>query len=202
MRRQLATALVLTLVVPMAPARAQTPPPAAEAQVAVPVAPAGQASLEGRILRSDGKTPVEGAIVRACFLDTDQVVSSGPSDKKGEYVLVGLPEGFADLTIETADGAFAANEVVRFLPAKTKGADFVLTQFEERPPAWWQGRETRPAPCGGKDPTGAAEVRNRMSGGQFFHSKAGVAVLAGGAAVALLLLASGGDEPDASASTP
>jgi hypothetical protein len=164
--------------------------------VAATPAPQGKSSLDGRVLASDGKTPVAGATVRACYLEGGTSAAGSPSNAKGAFRLEGLNFGFADLTIETADGLFVVNQVLQFLPDDRLTADFVLTKYAERPAEWWSARDKRTVPCAAGEPIGSADMRAGRSAGQFFKSPAGIAVIAGAAGLLVLLAVSGGDDDE------
>src|SRR6185503_6256994 len=96
MRRTAALLTLAGLVTAAAPvARGADAPPAH-----------GTAHLEGQILRSDAKTPVENAVVRACYLENGTSVVSPATGPKGAFDLEGLPAGYADMVVETPDGVF------------------------------------------------------------------------------------------------
>ncbi len=80
---------------------------------------AGTGLIKGKVFMTDAKNPVEGAIVHAYHLGSQQVFSSGPTDDKGRYEMGGLPFGYADLFVETPDGVFVANQVESVPPAIT-----------------------------------------------------------------------------------
>ena len=179
-------------------------PPSILAQApAVPPVPSGAAKLEGRIFLRDGKTPVPGAIVRVCYLEGGAVRASAATSHKGEYEIPALPHGYADLNVETPDGAFLASQVVNLLPAGKLVVDLALVKYTERPATWWGDREKKPtAPCSSQSPVGSAEVRQSAGAGEFLKSPKGIAILAGGAAAVLLAISAGGGEIMASPSAP
>lgn len=176
---------------------------AAEPAPAEPPAPlAGTGRLEGRVLESDGKTPVPNAVVRACYLEGERVLASAPSGPRGQYRLESLPPGYADLVVETSEGVFVANQVLQLRPDARVLVDFVLAKFSERPVSW-NDQKKRATPCGAASPVGAAEVGSKGAGG-FVRSPKGIALIAGLGGAALLLAASGGggNESPASAFVP
>ncbi len=165
-------------------------------------APAAAGKIRARILATDGKTPIAGAVLRAYLLETGQVFESRPTTSKGECEIGGLPFGYVDLAIDTPEGTFVANQVVNVPPASTVGLSFVLTKFSDHPAAWWSGREPRAVPGSGKPAAGAAEVRPKAKGREFWTSAKGIAILAGGAGAVLLALASSGGATIVSPSSP
>jgi hypothetical protein len=207
--RRLAAGLALAGVLWSAgPAYAQTAPvpsskPEPSPKVDEPPVP-GTGRLEGRVVRSDGKTPAAGAVVRICSLETDSAVGSAVADTRGQFHVEGLAQGFFEIVILAGEEAFAANQVVQISPSERKTFDFVLVPSSETPVAA-SGGAPRPSPCADRPPTGSAQVQSRTGGSQFFHTKKGIAITAVAGAVALLLLTSGGggnNETPASPSTP
>jgi hypothetical protein len=169
-------------------------PPAAE--------PTG-AEIRGRVFRSDGKAAIEGAVVSIYTLDTGKVYSAEPTPGSGEFVLTGLPYGYADLYVETADGMFAGNQVLNLAPGGKVAVSLNLSTFADKPPAWWSGREPKELPGSGKKPIGIAELQAKARGREFWKSPAGIATLSAiGAAVLIAVAVGGGSESDASPSSP
>ena len=167
-------------------------------------APAG-AEIHGKVHRSDGKTDVSGAVVSAYVLETGQVIASQPTGANGEFDLVGLPFGYADLYVETSEGMFAGSQVVNLSPGGKLAVSLDLSVLADKPSAWWSGREPKELPGSGKKPVGVAEVHSRVRGKEFWKTPGGIATLAGiGGAVLLAIAAggSGGGETTASPSTP
>jgi len=180
---------MLALAVSLAPAQ-DTPP-----------APKGSARFEGRVLRSDGKTPIENAVIRACYLEDGRSYSSNPTGAKGQFSIGDLPSGYADVAVETPQGVFVVNQVLQFLPGKKESADLVLTLYTERPAEWWGKQEKRQVPCASGESTGSADIRTQdASSAAFLKSPAGIAVLAGAGAALILLVAAGGGDDGSSAS--
>lgn len=160
----------------------------------------GTGRIHGKILASDGKTPVTGAVVHACYLDDERAFSSQPSGGSGEFEMEALPHGYVDLAVETPAGIFVANQVLNVTPGGKLGVQFMLTKYEERPADWWSGRERREVPCTGQSPTGVAELHQKVRGKEYFKTPAGIAILAGASGAALLAIAAGGGGGESAAS--
>ncbi len=180
------------------------PTPATAAEPAPEPSPEWRGRIEGRLLTADGKNAVPGAVVRACALEGETVISSKPSDPRGEFRLDGLPLGYTDLTVETSEGLFVVNQVLQVLPSGRMVLDLVLNKFADRPSSWWEGRERPQAPpCSGQQPVGSADVREKRTAKEFAKSPAGIGLIAGGVGALLLLAATGGgSESSASPSQP
>jgi hypothetical protein len=190
--RCLAATLSVGLIA--APTSAQT----GEAPRATP-----RSRIVGKVLERDGKTPVAGAIVRADHLRTGDAFTGAPSGKDGSYALDDLPYGYVDLTVETGDGTYVADQVVNVPPSGKVAVTFALSRNEQLPQGWWTGREPRPAPAEGPPVVGVAEVKQRAKGAEFWKSGKGIAILAGvGGAALLAIAAGGGDDDPVSPSTP
>lgn len=197
-----AALLIVALGLPLSFA-AEPPAPAAAPATPVkepPVPTKGTARIQGRIFRSDGKTAVEGAVVRACYLQNSASLPSERTGAKGDFSIAGLPSGYADIAIETPDGVFIANQVLQFLPGKGETVDFVLTRYTERPAEWWSGQEKRQVPCAGGESAGTADIRTGSTAKGFFKTGTGIAVLAGAGVALILLAASGGGSNETAAS--
>jgi hypothetical protein len=187
--RATAAALILALAVSLVPAQ-DVPPPAK-----------GSARFEGRVLRSDGKTPVETAVIRACYLEDGRSYSSNPTGPKGQFSIGELPSGYADVVVETPQGIFVVNQVLQFLPGEKEAAELVLTLYTERPAEWWGKQEKRQVPCASGESTGSADIRTQNgSSAAFLKSPAGITVLAAAGAALILLAVAGGDDDETSAS--
>jgi hypothetical protein len=169
--------------------------PAGLSDLAIP----GTGRLEGRVLRSDGKTPVSNAVVRACYLEGERVLASAPTGSRGQYQLGSLPPGYADLLVETPEGVFLANQVVQFHPDKKLLMNFVLAKFSEHP-ASWGAQKKRETPCASASQAGAAQIEEKSVAGGFVRSPKGIALLAGLGGAALLLAVSGGGSSESPAS--
>jgi len=99
LRKLLRYAVVLSLVVAMPavmnPAWSATSAPA---------------TLMGRVLGEDARTPVVGAVVKIQAGDDGDVLSSEPTGADGTFRLRELPPGEYDVVVETAEGAYKVHD--------------------------------------------------------------------------------------------
>jgi hypothetical protein len=154
--------------------------------------PVGSGHIKGKVLDGSKKAPISGAIVRAYHLDTGRVFSSAPTATNGACEISGLPYGYLDLSVETADGTYVGNQVVNVPPSGTLVVSFSLTKYTERSAAWWTGKEQRKIPGTQNVSMGVAEIRLTATGRAFWTSPKGIAIIGGSAAAVLLLVAGGG----------
>ena len=151
---------------------APSPPPAAPA--------AGPAQIEGKVVARDGRAGVAGAVVRASHLRTGRSFASSPSRADGEFTIEGLPYGYVEIAVETPQGVFRGDQVVDVPPSGEVTIGLTLVP-------------------GAAGEPGVAVVRQRSSSVPFWKTPKGLAIIGGGAGVALLVLAtSDDDEPTAS----
>ena len=168
--------------------------PAAMAQSAS----SGQSMIRGTVTESDGKTPVEGAVVHAYHLSSEATFASDPTGPKGKYEITKLPYGYFDLAIETVDGLFVANQVANVPPAGRAVLSFSIAAFAGATADDEESRRRFP----GVEPesSGVANVQQKLTGREFWRSPKGVAVLASGGGAILLALAAGGGSTNTLAS--
>lgn len=155
----------------------------------------GTSALAGKLIGPDGE-PLAGAVLVAYHLSSEAVFRSEPTGRGGDYRIDGVPYGYFDLAIETADGLYVADQVVNVPPSGKATLTLEVTAT---------GVEARAFPGSDSPPSGIATVSKKLSGRDFWRSPKGVAIIAGGAGAALLLLAAGGgsdDEPIASPVNP
>jgi hypothetical protein len=164
-----------------------TPPQAAQA----PAPPTANSKLSGRVTTADGAAAT-GATVLAYHLSTEQLFRSTPSDAKGQFSFDAVPYGYFDLAVLSSDGLYVADTVVNVPPAGKTSV--VLSLTPGAPP-----ETLRTFPGTEQQPVGIAAV-NRKSGKGFWTSAGGIAILAGGGAVALALLAGGGSDSESPSS--
>jgi hypothetical protein len=188
-RRSLSYAVALALIL------ATMPVPLAQETAA-----AGSSELSGRILSYPDGAEVAGATLLAYHLSTEQLFTSDPTSGGGQYSLTGMPYGYFDLAVETAEGIFVADQVVNIAPSATSVLTLTLVPFG----AGAQGSvaDRRSFPGTEDDPIGVARVEEKLRGADFWSSKKGVALLAGGGGVLLLFLAGGGSSGSRSPSSP
>ena len=174
-------AVALAAQLPIATA-AQEPPASPDP------AATGEARITGRIMSAVGEV-VRGAKVMAFHLSSAQTFSSAETDHHGRFEITGLPYGYFDIAVVAPDGLFVANEVVNVPPSGK--ISLVMTLV----PGGVAGAEPRAFVGLDQTPSGIAEVGTRKTGGQFWGSAKGLAILGGIGGVTLLALAlSGGDD--------
>jgi hypothetical protein len=196
MRRRLAVLLVAIVGFPAFSAGI----PAAEEAPQASTLVAG--IMKGKVVTGEKERAVAGAVVRAYHLDTDTLYTSAPADGKGRYEIRGLPLGYFDIAVETADGFFVGNQVVNVPPASKVDVSLSLSTFAGPPPAWLAGRAQQ-IPETDQPAIGIARLSRRTAERGFWGSPGGIAVISGGAALTLLAISSsGGNAPLASASLP
>jgi hypothetical protein len=158
----------------------------------------GTGRIHGRILRGADGTPVEGHRVRVLHLTAGRVFESVPTDAGGRFEIGGLPHGFFDVAVEQPAGLWLADRVINLAPASR--VELVLTLGAENagglaPDRTWPGWSGRLL--------GAFALREAPRGREFWRTPKGVAILVGGAAVALLAIAAGaGNETNATPVVP
>lgn len=177
--RSLLAGLLLATLLAHAPAPAalqdpETPPPPP-----APAAAAGPARIDGRVVARDGRSGVGQAVVRASHLRTGRSFASAPSRADGEFTITGLPYGYVEIAVETAEGVFRADQVVDVPPSGEVTIGLTLV-----PGATGEG--------------GVAVVRQRSRTVPFWKTPKGLALIGGGAGVALLVIATSDDEEPAS----
>jgi hypothetical protein len=175
-RRLLAFQLAIaTFVFVCVPIRADEPKPA------VP-----NSEIRGKVKGTDGKS-AEGAEVMAYHLATEETFTE-TTNGKGEFVMRGLPYGYFDMAIRSADGLYVSNQVANVSPTGKNVVEFRLQTFSA-------STEThrRSFPGADEAPVGlAAVVDQRMVGESFWRGPKGIAILAGGGALVLLAFTGGG----------
>jgi hypothetical protein len=180
MRALLCVAVAIVLALPQVSMAQQTtvPPDTAKSRIM------------GKLLAADGNGPLAGATVHAYHLSSETVYSSPPSTSAGDFEILGLPYGYFDMAIETPQGLFVGNQVVNVPPGGKVSLVFTAVPFAASD-ADAAGREF---PGSDQTSIGIAQLRERLAGRAFWRSPKGVAILASTAGVALLAIASGGDD--------
>jgi hypothetical protein len=183
MRRALAVALVAVLA---APVSAATPGKSKRVK-----AQAGS-RIEGRVVNTDEK-PVSGAVVSVRSLDGDATWTSPPSDAKGRFELSGIPYGWADLVVSTAEGEFLGDQAINLPPGTKVVMNFTLLETADKPASWWADRRVE-APNGLTldQVAGMAQSSQRLTGVEYWKTPAGIAILASAGVVVLAVIAAGG----------
>ena len=144
------------------------------------------------MLGPDGK-PVRGAVLTVRSLDGDASWQSLPSDKGGRFRLLGLPFGWAELSITTGAGEFLGDQAINLPPGTKVVVNFSLLGTADKPASWWTDRHVdRPAGVSKDQIAGMAQSSQRLTGAEYWKSPAGIAIIAGVAVVALGLVAVSG----------
>jgi hypothetical protein len=157
----------------------------------------GSSELSGRILSYPDGGELAGAKILAYHLSTEELFTSEPTTGGGQYSLTGLPYGYFDIAVETAEGIFVADQVVNIAPSTKAVLTLTLVLFSTGDPGSVEDRRTFPGTE--DDPVGVARAEEKMRAADFWTSKKGIAIMAGGGAAVLLLLSGGGSS---SPSTP
>jgi hypothetical protein len=176
------------------------PPPAPGEKAAAPGGEKKSASaktgaaLRGRVLGSDRKTPVPGAVVHAVRPD-GTVSSSAPADAKGNYLLEGIPPGTYSLAVSQGSDVYSLGSPIGVTSAHTFSVDLATV------PA------TAATPIPGVDgtPRGFCYIvqGKKPEGTSFWKSPKGIIVLASTAgAIGLILAASGKSHDEESPVSP
>jgi hypothetical protein len=156
----------------------------------------GFARLKGKVT-SDNK-PLEGAVVIAYELSTEQVHRSTPTDGKGRYEISELPLGYYDLAVQTTSGLFVGNQVVNIPPSDKTEVDFAVAPYSSAAAA----AEVREFPGSDQAAQGVATVGEGQTAKEFWKSPKGIAILVGGGGVVLLAIAASGGDDDPVAVEP
>lgn len=190
--RAVASLVALALIVNTAsPLIAQTEP-------APEPATSGEGRIVGQVSLPDGSAAT-GATIIAYHLSTETVFRAEIADAKGRFELAELPYGYFDLAVQTDDGLFVSDEVVNVPPSGKTSVNMTLSPglTSDTPPRGFAGLD--------QTATGVAQVDSKASGGAFWKSAKGIAILGGvGGAILLAIALSGGDDDEqpASPTTP
>ncbi len=152
----------------------------------------GLSRIEGKVRTADSKAAT-GATVHAYHLSTGRLYSSSATGSGGSYRIEGLPFGYFELAVETADGLFVGNQVVNVGPASRAIVLMTLAPYAAQPQSWWSSNERRPFSGSEAETSGLAEVQRRLSRREFLRSTKGVVVLSTVGAAALLVIAASDD---------
>lgn len=98
----------------------------ATSHAAETASPAGE--IGGTVLLPDGLTPVAGVSVKAANVDSEKIYTSTPTGRDGAYRLTGLPAGTYDLAVESSEGIYAADTLVRTIPGKRVVVSLAITK--------------------------------------------------------------------------
>ena len=147
----------------------------------------GTSEIKGQVVSPDGRDGIRGARVLAFHLSSAQLFVSEPITKGG-FKIGGLPYGYYDLAVEAPDGLYPATQVINLTPSGT--ATLVLTLATFQPATAGLARKF---PTQDAEPSGTAELLEKLRGRRYWRSPGGVAILSGIGGIALLALASGSD---------
>ena len=175
----------------------QPPPPAPPPRTSPQTAPSGEevkesparagATLKGRVLGTDRKTPLPAAVVHAVAAD-GKVVSSQPADARGNYALEGLAPGTYTLAVSAGGGVFSLGSPVGVASARVFRVDLATVRAEGA---------SFVVPGLAVPPQGFCYiVQGQKPGGTpFWRSPKGIVLLSATAvATGLILAGSGGDD--------
>jgi hypothetical protein len=87
-----------------------------------------------------------------------------------------------------------ANRVVSIPPGAKFSVTFVLSTYDEESQEWWTGREPKQIAVLDKPATGIAQIKEDTGDRKFWTSPAGIGIMAGGGALALLAIVASGDD--------
>lgn len=161
----------------------------------------GLSELKGKIFKSDGKTSISGATVKAYHIASGKIYNSKPSDASGSYELTRLPYGYYDIAVETPDGLFVSTQAINIAPNVKLTISFSLSAFDEKPEEWWNGKEKPQIPAMQEESTGIAKILQKKGGKAFWKTGKGVATILVTSAVAIGLAAAGGGDGGTTAVT-
>ena len=170
------------------------------------------AEIRGMVLSGDGLTAVMGVVVKVAHMSSRQVYSSAATAADGSYVLSGLPTGWYDLAVETADATFVSDSLVRTTAGKQTKVSVALKAAEgdegEEGQGQDEGEESDPAEGDegqGADDTESEEPpqkQKKPKGKGFFKSPGGAAVLIVGGSAALAAAAKNATNDESSITVP
>ena len=187
-RRGLGTATLAVLLFPLAP-------PATAAKTKSKPSPKDGTRVEGRVLGDDAKSGIAGAIVHVRAMDGTTTWSSQPSDARGRFAISGLPYGWAEIVISAPDGEFLGDQAINLPPGSKVSLTFTLLPTADKPESWWKDRRVeRPPEIESASVSGMALSSQKLTGVEYWKSPKGIAILASAGAVALGLIAAGGNK--------
>lgn len=156
----------------------------------------GLSELRGKVFKSDAKTLVSEAVVKAYHIASGKLFNSVPTDLSGSYSLKHLPYGYYDLAVETKEGIFISTQAINVAPNTKLNISFALTSFEEQPEEWWSGKEKPTIPVIKEESTGIAKILEKKGAKAFWKSGKGVATILASSAAAIGLAVIGGGDGD------
>ncbi len=125
---------------------------------ALAAGPAGNVVIRGVVANANDAAAIVGARVYAVHLDTKQVFTSAPAAAKGEYQITGLPFGYYDIAVETADGLYLANRVINAPAGEKVEISLLLGPPQPEDTEWWSAEPDRRIPGLDRVPDGVARI--------------------------------------------
>lgn len=154
--------------------------------------PAGS-RLVGRVVGADGKTAAPGVSVEVRPLNGGSPFRSAPTDKKGRFVLEGLPYGWAEVLVTSERGGFLGDQAINLPPGSKVEVELALLSLADRPESWWTERHLEPpADLPREQVAGLAQSSQKLTGVEYWKSPTGLAILIGTSVAALAVIAAGG----------
>jgi hypothetical protein len=111
--RLLAAVLALALVGVLSPVRAET-----------------LASLSGRVLSEDARTPLSGVVIRLTG-PSDAILKSDPTTADGLFTLGNLPPGVYRCTVETGEGLYQVTSSLKLEPGQSRSVQLALKKDQQ-----------------------------------------------------------------------
>ncbi len=176
------------------PAPAPEPSPEAETPQAETAPVEKGATLQGRVLGSDRRTPVEGAVVYAVG-PGGKVASSPPTGAKGKYVLSGLQPGTYVLAVSVEGNVFSLENPVGVTSARNFTVDLATVPAEAATAV--PGVEGKP-----KGFCFIVQGKKEPGATNFWWSKKGIIVLAVTAGAIVGILAESGKSEEQTPVSP
>jgi len=93
-------------------------------------ADATPASLAGRILAEDARTPLPGAVIQLTG-PSDVVVKSDPTTAEGLFTLANLTPGVYRCVVETDDGLYQVTSSLRLEPGQSRSIQLALKKEQQ-----------------------------------------------------------------------
>ena len=93
-------------------------------------ATAGKASLTGKILSENARTPFSGAVVQLTG-PSDEVIKSDPTGPDGTFTLPDLAPGVYRCLISTEDGYFQVTTALKLEPGQSRSIQLALKKEDQ-----------------------------------------------------------------------
>ena len=85
-------------------------------------------SISGRILSSDQKVPITGAIVKAAEIESKKIYESKPTIENGYYEILGLEKGTYDIAVQIDNGLYIANKLLNIGEGEAHALSLALNE--------------------------------------------------------------------------